>query len=79
MAKRILVYTNHYFPENFKINDIVNHFDDQEYSVKVITGIPNYPSGKIFQNYGVNNIKEKGPNIVYLEEKKNNKEESEEK
>lgn len=52
MAKRILVYTNHYFPENFKINDIVNHFDDQEYSVKVITGIPNYPSGKIFQNYG---------------------------
>ena len=52
MAKKILVYTNHYFPENFKINDIVNHFDDQEYSVKVITGIPNYPSGKIFQNYG---------------------------
>ena len=52
MAKKILVYTNHYFPENFKINDIVNHFDDQEYSVKVITGIPNYPSGKIFENYG---------------------------
>ena len=52
MAKKILVYTNHYFPENFKINDIVNHFDDQEYSVKVITGIPNYPSGKIFRNYG---------------------------
>jgi colanic acid biosynthesis glycosyl transferase WcaI len=52
MAKKILVYTNHYFPENFKINDIVKHFDDQEYSVKVITGIPNYPSGKIFQNYG---------------------------
>jgi glycosyltransferase involved in cell wall biosynthesis len=52
MAKKILVYTNHYFPENFKINDIVNHFDYQEYSVKVITGIPNYPTGKIFQNYG---------------------------
>jgi glycosyltransferase involved in cell wall biosynthesis len=52
MAKKILVYTNHYFPENFKINDIVSHFDDQKYSVKVITGIPNYPSGKIFQNYG---------------------------
>ena len=52
MAKKILVYTNHYYPENFKINDIVNHFDDQEYSVKVITGIPNYPSGKFFQDYG---------------------------
>ena len=52
MAKKILVYTNHYFPENFKINDIVNHFDNQENYVKVITGIPNYPSGKIFKNYG---------------------------
>tara|TARA_B110000902_G_scaffold23853_1_gene26388 strand:- start:289 stop:1512 length:1224 start_codon:yes stop_codon:yes gene_type:complete len=52
MAKRILVYTNHYFPENFKINDVVGHFDDQEYSVKVITGIPNYPGGIIFKNYG---------------------------
>lgn len=52
MAKRILVYTNHYFPENFKVNDIVQHLDDQEYYVKVITGIPNYPTGKIFKNYG---------------------------
>ena len=52
MAKKILVYTNHYFPENFKINDIVSHFNEQEYSVKVITGVPNYPSGKIFKNYG---------------------------
>ena len=52
MAKKILVYTNHYFPENFKINDIVNHFDNQENYVKVITGIPNSPSGKIFKNYG---------------------------
>ena len=52
MAKKILVFTNHYFPENFKINDIVNHFDDKEYFVNVITGIPNYPSGKFFPNYG---------------------------
>ena len=24
MAKRILIYTNHYFPEQFKINDVVD-------------------------------------------------------
>ena len=33
---------------------------------------------KIFENYGLYNIKEKGPNIVYLEEKKKDKIENEE-
>lgn len=28
---------------------------------------------KIFETYGIQNIKEKGPNISYLEEKKNEK------
>ena len=25
MAKRILIYTNHFYPENFKINDEIYH------------------------------------------------------
>ena len=25
MAKRILVITNHYYPENFKVSDLVEH------------------------------------------------------
>lgn len=51
MEKRILIYTNHYYPENFKINDVVNWIDEQDIHVRVITQIPNYPSGNFFKGY----------------------------
>ena len=51
MAKRILIYTNHFFPEQFKINEIVNWLDDGKNHIRVITGLPNYPSGKIYKGY----------------------------
>ena len=51
MAKRILIYTNHYYPENFKINDVVQWLTDEKYIVRVITGNPNYPKGKLFKGY----------------------------
>ena len=52
MAKRILVYTNHYYPEQFKINDLVNWISKDDFEVRVITGLPNYPEGKIYKGYG---------------------------
>jgi len=51
LAKRILIYTNHYFPEQFKINEIVDWLSEKKYHLRVITGLPNYPSGKIHQGY----------------------------
>lgn len=51
MAKRILIYTNHYYPENFKINDVVQWLIDEKYIVRVITGNPNYPQGKLFKGF----------------------------
>lgn len=51
MAKRILVYTNHYYPEQFKINDLVNWLSNEDVSVTVVTGIPNYPIGVFFPGY----------------------------
>lgn len=51
--KRILIYTNHFYPENFKVNDIAFDFANKGYEVKVITGLPNYPHGKLFEGYGV--------------------------
>ncbi len=53
MAKRVLIYTNHFFPEQFKINDVVDWLIDKDYSVRVVTGIPNYPKGKFYKGYGV--------------------------
>ena len=52
MAKRILVYTNHFYPEHFKVNEVVDWLTDSGHQVHVITGLPNYPRGKIFEGYG---------------------------
>lgn len=52
MARRILIYTNHFSPENFKVNEIAETLNDGENRIKVITCIPNYPSGKIYPGYG---------------------------
>tara|TARA_Y100000996_G_scaffold359802_1_gene301962 strand:+ start:244 stop:1452 length:1209 start_codon:yes stop_codon:yes gene_type:complete len=57
LAKRILIYTNHYFPEQFKINEIVDWLSEKEYHIRVITGLPNYPSGKIYKGYSPFNRK----------------------
>ena len=52
MEKRILVYTNHYYPENFKINDVVRWIKEEKNHVRVVTQIPNYPNGEFFNGYG---------------------------
>lgn len=52
MEKRILVYTNHYYPENFKINDVVRWISENHNHVRVVTQIPNYPKGEFFKGYG---------------------------
>ena len=53
MAKRILIYTNHYFPEQFKINDVVDWLKGDDFKIRVVTGTPNYPSGTIYSGYGI--------------------------
>ena len=51
MAKRILIYTNHFYPEQFKINEIVEWICNERSHIRIITGLPNYPSGKIMKEY----------------------------
>ena len=53
MEKRILVYTNHYDPEYFKINEVVQWIYEKGTVVSVITGNPNYPSGKLFKGFSL--------------------------
>lgn len=53
MAKRILIYTNHFYPENFKVNEIATLLVEEGHEVLVITGIPNYPEGKFYDGYGL--------------------------
>ena len=52
MAKRILIYTNHFDPEHFKINEAVSWLTEEGFQLHLVTGWPNYPQGKIFKGYG---------------------------
>lgn len=51
--KRILVVSQYFYPENFRINDMCQEWVRRGYQVKVVTGIPNYPMGKVFKGYGI--------------------------
>ena len=48
---RILIITQYFWPENFRVNDIVKFLRKKNYQVDVLTGLPNYPSGKLFEEY----------------------------
>ncbi len=66
MAKRILIYTNHFYPEQFKINDIVSWLSEKNLHIRVVTGLPNYPKGKIMRGYkdSIQNLKYSNNNII---------------
>jgi glycosyltransferase involved in cell wall biosynthesis len=47
----ILIISQYFWPENFKINDVAKGLIAKGYNVSVLTGLPNYPKGKIFEGY----------------------------
>lgn len=51
MPKRILIVGQHFWPENFRINDIATGFVERGYEVDVLCGLPNYPKGEWFEGY----------------------------
>lgn len=51
--KHILVVSQYFYPETFRINDMCQEWVKREYKVTVVTGIPNYPMGKTFEGYGL--------------------------
>ena len=53
MKKHILVISQYFYPEQFRINDICTEWVKRGYKVTVVTGIPNYPQGKYYNGYGV--------------------------
>lgn len=48
---RIFVVSQYFWPENFRINDLVKEWVQRGHEVTVLTGIPNYPAGRIFESY----------------------------
>lgn len=48
---KILVISQHYYPENFRITDICETLVEMGHQVDVICGLPNYPEGKVLSDY----------------------------
>lgn len=50
----ILILTQYFWPENMRINDLVEGMVARGHKVTVLTGIPNYPEGKTFPDFEAN-------------------------
>jgi glycosyltransferase involved in cell wall biosynthesis len=51
---RILIVTQYFWPENFRINDLAVALQERGHQVTVLTGKPNYPSGVVFPEFQSN-------------------------
>ena len=61
---RILIITQYFWPENFKINSLALDLKRRGHDIVVLTGLPNYPEGKIYSGYSFfNNRSEKWNDI----------------
>lgn len=49
--KKLLVISQYFYPEQFRINDLCVEWVKRGYEVTVVTGIPNYPQGKFYPGY----------------------------
>lgn len=50
---KVLLVTQYFHPENFKSNDVAFELSRRGYDVTVLTGLPNYPKGCIYDGYGI--------------------------
>ena len=48
---KILIVSQYYWPENYRITDIAESLVACDCDVTVLTGLPNYPKGEIFEGY----------------------------
>ncbi len=49
----VLIVTQYYWPESFRINDVAEELVARGHQVTVLTGMPNYPQGVRYQGYGI--------------------------
>lgn len=49
---KILVFSQYFYPENFRINTLCRELVQRGHQVTVLTGYPQYPYGEIYEGYG---------------------------
>jgi glycosyltransferase involved in cell wall biosynthesis len=48
----ILIATQYFWPESFRVNDLARGLRDRGHEVEVLSGMPNYPAGNLYPGYG---------------------------
>lgn len=48
---RLLIVSQYFWPENFRINDLASELVSRGHDVTVLTGLPNYPNGHVFKEF----------------------------
>lgn len=48
---RLLIVSQHFWPEEFRVNDLVVGLKERGHEVTVLTGQPNYPEGQIYESF----------------------------
>jgi len=48
---KILIISQYFWPEHFRINDLAVSLRSRGHDVSVLTGLPNYPSGNLFKGF----------------------------
>jgi glycosyltransferase involved in cell wall biosynthesis len=48
---RLLIVTEHFWPEDFRITDLAVGLHERGHDVEVLTGMPSYPVGRYFDGY----------------------------
>lgn len=51
---KILIVTQYFYPETFRVNSLCAELVKRGHDVTVLTGFPQYPQGKIYDGYGFN-------------------------
>jgi colanic acid biosynthesis glycosyl transferase WcaI len=49
---RILIVSQYFWPETFRINEVARNLVSRGHQVTVLCGTPNYPAGRVFDGYG---------------------------
>ena len=50
---RLLVVSQYFWPESFRVNDLVQAWRERQHEVTVLTGLPNYPAGRFYAGYSL--------------------------
>lgn len=58
LKKKILIFSTHFYPENFIINDLVKRLS-KKYNFFVVTSFPHYPKKEYYKDYSIFDIFEK--------------------